>query len=269
MIADSFLAYREVHATMLSNGDEKPIWMTETSWRTTSATCSEGTWAGKKPEGVSLEQQARDLTEAYHCMNEDPYLTVALWFPLLDERGIVSGLLRPDGSRKPAFNAMRNYVVSGDQLSEQCGVFTGPRIHVLTPANNVRYSGPLPIHALAEDSIGVYRIIFKIDGKVIRSFGGHSGSPPALSAVLEWQGAKHIRVGRHTLTFVSYDKQLNTAETSITIVHLPKGSSSPSHSHASGAGAGAGTGSPGGASRHGKSKSAHHSRKHRHHRRHH
>ncbi len=53
MIPDSFLAYREVHATMLANGDDKPIWMTETSWRTTRAVCPEGVFAGHKPEGVT------------------------------------------------------------------------------------------------------------------------------------------------------------------------------------------------------------------------
>ena len=49
LIADSFLAYREVHAVMLANGDDKPIWMTELSWRTTGATCNEGAWAGRRP----------------------------------------------------------------------------------------------------------------------------------------------------------------------------------------------------------------------------
>ena len=56
---DSFLGYREVHATELANGDDKPIWMTETSWRTTTATCAEGAFAGQKPGGVSEEQQAQ------------------------------------------------------------------------------------------------------------------------------------------------------------------------------------------------------------------
>jgi len=74
MIPDSFLAYREVHAVMLANGDEKPIWMTELSWRTTSAVCPEGAWAGQKPEGVSDEQQAIFLSQAYHCLAENPYV---------------------------------------------------------------------------------------------------------------------------------------------------------------------------------------------------
>ncbi len=84
MIPDSFLAYREVHAVMLANGDDKPIWMTELSWRTTSAVCSEGAWAGQKPEGVSEQQQATFLRQAYHCLAQDPYVQVALWFPLAD-----------------------------------------------------------------------------------------------------------------------------------------------------------------------------------------
>jgi hypothetical protein len=49
LIPDSFLAYREVHAVMLANGDNKPIWMTELSWRTTNATCAEGGWPARLP----------------------------------------------------------------------------------------------------------------------------------------------------------------------------------------------------------------------------
>ncbi len=64
MIPDSFLAYREVHAAMLANGDDKPIWMTEMSWRTSAAVCSEGAWAGQKPAGVSEAAQALYLEQA-------------------------------------------------------------------------------------------------------------------------------------------------------------------------------------------------------------
>jgi hypothetical protein len=135
MIPDSFLAYGEVHATMLANGDDKPIWMTELSWRTTDAVCSEGAFAGQKPEGVSAARQATFLSQAYHCLAQDPYVPVALWFPLQDEHGLLSGLVRADGSRKPSFGAMRAYVQNGDRLTELCGVLAGPRISVLSPAN--------------------------------------------------------------------------------------------------------------------------------------
>jgi hypothetical protein len=230
MIPDSFLAYREVHATMLANGDDKPIWMTEMSWRTTNATCPEGAWAGQKPEGVTPEQQASFLRQAYHCLAQDPYLQVGLWFPLQDEGGLLSGLVRANGERKPSFDAMRSYVQSGDQLKEPCGALSGPRISVLSPANGKSYSGPLPIHVSATSAQGVFRITLKVDGRLIRNYGG-SGYPTSLSGFLQWQGAKHISLGRHTLTFIAYDRERNVAETSVTIYHRPGGTRSTASKH--------------------------------------
>ncbi len=222
LLPDSFLAYREVHAVMLANGDDKPIWMTEMSWRTTEAVCSEGVWAGQKPEGVSEEQQATYLRQAFHCLAEDPYVQVALWYPLEDEGPIVSGLLRADGSRKPSFAAMRAYTHEGDTLGGQCGVFTGPKITVLSPADRTSYSGPLPIDVTATSSVGVFRIRLEYDGKLIRNYDGNF--PTSLSGALEWQGAKHIPYGWHTLTFLAYDKENNVSQTSVLIYHARPGS---------------------------------------------
>jgi hypothetical protein len=218
MVDDSFLAYREVHAVMLANGDDKPIWMTELSWRTTSAICSEGAWAGQKPEGVSEEQQATYLRQAYHCLAEDPYVQVALWFPLEDEGAVLSGLLRANGSRKPSFAAMRAYAHEGDTLHEECGVFTGPKISIASPSNRVRYSGPLPIRVSASSSIGVFRIRLEWNGKLIRNYDGPS-FPDHLYGALDWQGAKHIPYGRITLTFLAYDKERNVSSVSIVVYH--------------------------------------------------
>jgi hypothetical protein len=99
-------------------------------------------------------------------------------------------------------------------------VLSGPRITVLSPANGASYSGPLPIHVFATSPLGVFRITLKIDGKLIRNYGG-SGYPTKLSGFLRWQGAKHIPFGRHTLTFLAYDRERNVAETSVTINHRP------------------------------------------------
>jgi hypothetical protein len=218
MIPDSFLAYREVHAVMLANGDDKPIWMTEMSWRTTSAVCSEGAWAGQKPAGVSDAAQALYLEQAYHCLAGDPYVQVALWFPLQDQGAVTSGLLRADGSRKPSYVAMRDYTHSGDRVKGSCGVFTGPRITVSSPSDHIRYSGPLSIRVSARSSQGVFRIRLEIDGKLIRNYDGKA-DPSYLAGRLTWQGAKHISLGHHTLTFLAYDKERNISRRSITIVH--------------------------------------------------
>jgi hypothetical protein len=218
LIADSFLAYREVHAVMLANGDDKPIWMTELSWRTSNATCAEGAWAGQTAAGVNEEQQATYLKQAYHCMAENPYVQVALWFPLEDEGGVTSGLLRANGSRKPSFGAMQAYAREGDKLKGPCGNFTGPKITVASPANHLRYSGPLPIHVMAKSSAGVFRIRLEWDGKLIRNYDGND-FPTTLFGALDWQGAKHIPYGWITLTFLAYDKENNVSDASIRVYH--------------------------------------------------
>ncbi len=230
MVPDSFLAYREVHATMLANGDDKPIWMTELSWRTTTATCASGAWAGQKPQGVSDAEQATFLSQAYHCLAEDSYVQVALWFALQDEGVVVSGLMRADGSHKPSFAAMRTYARDGDQLGEPCGVFTGPQITVASPADHSSYEGPLPIDVSAKSSQGVYRIKLEIDGRGIRNYGTNA-DPPTLDGVIDWQGAKHISVGWHTLTFIAYDKELNSSSVSLEIYHRALGNGGGGGSH--------------------------------------
>jgi hypothetical protein len=218
MIPDSFLAYREVHDVMLANGDDKPIWMTELSWRTTSAECEEGFWAGRKAQGVTEQQQATYLAQAYNCLAQDPYVQVAIWFPLQDQGADVSGLLRANGSRKPSFAAMQAYAHHGDQLTEQCGDFSGPSIDVSAPADRTTYSGTLPISVSARDPEGVGRITLEIDGKLIRNYT-NQGFPRTLAGALHWHGAAHIRPGRNTLTFIAVDKLRNTSQTSIVIYH--------------------------------------------------
>jgi hypothetical protein len=218
MIPDSFLAYREVHAVMLANGDDKPIWMTELGWASTNATCSAGAWAGQTAAGVSEAQQATYLRQAYHCMAEDPYVQVALWFSLQDEGPSNYGLLRANGSRKPSFAAMQAYARDGDTLTEPCGAFAGPKITVHSPANNTRYSGPLPIAVSATSREGVFRIRLEWDGKLIRNYDG-SGFPTSRFGALDWEGAKHIPYGWFTLTFIAYDKENNVSQTSIRVYH--------------------------------------------------
>jgi hypothetical protein len=190
------------------------------SWRTTGATCTEGAFAGSKAQGVTPDQQATYLSQAYHCLAQDPYVQVALWFPLQDEGADISGLLRADGSRKPAFAAMQDYARHGDQLTEPCGEFSGPRIDVSAPADHASYAGALMIHVSARDSQGVGRITLEIDGKLIRNYTNQA-FPRTLAGALHWHGAQRIRPGRHTLTFIAVDKLRNISHASIVIYHRP------------------------------------------------
>jgi len=222
LIDDSFLAYKEVHAVMLANGDDSPIWMTELGWRTTEAECSEGAWAGQTAEGVSEQQQATFLRQAYNCLAQAPYVQVALWFQLQDQGTSLSGLERANGSHKPSFAAMHSYATEGNTLNEACGNFSGPAIQVSSPSNGLHYSGPLPIDVLASSAAGVFRIRLEIDGQLIRNYDGPQ-YPTSLTGAIDWQHAKHISLGWHKLTILAYDKQRNVSETNIEIYHEAPG----------------------------------------------
>jgi hypothetical protein len=224
---DSFLGYREVHATELANGDDKPLWMTEMSWRTTSAECGEGVFAGMKPEGVSEAKQATYLSEAYHCLDQNSYVKLGLWFPIIDEPTLDSGLLRLNASRKPAYTAMRAYIEHGDRVKGSCGDFSGPKISVETPSKGDRYSGHLWIRVRATDSQGIATIRLLYDGHSIRNFDPFvegKGYPKTVLAQIHWAGARHISLGHHTLEVLAYDKLKNVSRSNISIVHVPEGS---------------------------------------------
>jgi hypothetical protein len=220
---DSFLGYRELHATELANGDDKPIWMTEMSWRTTSATCSEGAFAGQKAAGVNEAQQAEYLDQGFHCMAEDPYVQVALWYPLIDEGAVSSGLLHSDLTPKPAYAAMRSYLQNGDQQTGTCGDFAGPKITLVTPSEGQRYKGKLKIRVVAADPVGIRRVRLFYDGHLVRNwvpFLFTHTYPQSTVAEMRWFGATKIALGRHTLTIVAIDRLENTSSAHLSIVHL-------------------------------------------------
>lgn len=112
----TFPSYRDVHRVMLRHHDRKPIWMTELGWSTTTAPCDAGRWAGRKPGGVSEARQAAFVRRALARLRRTRYVTQAILFRLSDVPGGTPhddfGVLRVDGSRKPAFQAFRAYARS-------------------------------------------------------------------------------------------------------------------------------------------------------------
>jgi hypothetical protein len=231
----SFLGYREVHATMLANGDNKPIWMTELGWNTSSAVCDMGKWAGQKAGGVSLDAQATNLREAYHCLAQDPYVQVGIWFGLQDTSPFGSpiasfGLLDGNLARKPAFAALADYARNGDRLTEPCGAFESPSIRVSYPTANSHYERTLPVTVSASDARGVWRISLYGDGRKIRNFGGLP-APARLSGKMVWFGARLLSRGRHVLKVEAIDTNGNTSTVSIVIWHGPAATKHQPHRH--------------------------------------
>lgn len=219
-----FLGYRELRATMLANGDDKPIWLTEIGWSAAQQTCDSGQWAGQKPAGVSEAQQAQFMREAYQCLAEDPYVQVAMWFNNRDLSGDgkmnnMYGLLRFDGSRRPAYDTFRQISQSGPGLSGPCGDFAVPSVQILSPtAGTVVGTGePLPLKVTTSDK-DVLRIMLEVKGGTkIRSFT-RSGQPMASGTALNltWQGAKRLPFGTHTIVATAIDAQGNKGTSQVT-----------------------------------------------------
>ena len=112
----TFTGYREIRELMVRRGDRrKGIWMTEFGWNTATAaprSCDIGAWKGMKPMGVTESTQARYLRAAFRCLARDRYVKAAFWFSTQDISnrkvfGQQLGLLRRNGSRKPAARAFR------------------------------------------------------------------------------------------------------------------------------------------------------------------
>jgi hypothetical protein len=102
----SFSSYREVREVMLANGDDKPLWFTEFGWSTNTAT-----W------GVSTTEQAEYLTRALRCVEQDPYVEVAIWYLYRNHYWAKNantwedqlGLVYTNFSPKPAYDAFKSY----------------------------------------------------------------------------------------------------------------------------------------------------------------
>jgi hypothetical protein len=223
----TFLGFRTVHDVMVANGDAaKPIWMTELGWTTTTSTCSRGMWAGQKASGVSEAAQAANLKEAYHCLAGYPYVEAGLWFTLRDTTVHSDelnhyGLTRTDSSHKPSWDAFHSVATQGDQLSGACGDFDPPSLTIKSPATSEQYVQVLTISAVATDATAVGRITFQADGNEIRNFTGTAvGSGKTVT--LEWQGAKNLAFGPHTITAIALDPQGNTITKSVQVTRVKK-----------------------------------------------
>ncbi|WP_299448146.1 cellulase family glycosylhydrolase [uncultured Phycicoccus sp.] len=94
---------------MRANGDSSPVWLTEFGWATHE------NWDGVENwnRGVTEAAQAQRLTDMFALVADQyPQVTGMFWYTIKDtDLGNIQqdsyGLLRKDGTRKPAFEALR------------------------------------------------------------------------------------------------------------------------------------------------------------------
>lgn len=227
----TFLGYREVRQTLLAHGADKPIWMTELGWSSTQPStqlCASGKFAGQKPSGVTESQQATFLKAAYHCLALDPYVPVALWFTYKDDAGAQTeelrhyGLLSSNGSPKPAWAAFQEVAKAPNAdltPGAPCGDFDAPAIKVFAPAAKQQFTGSLLIRASASDGggSGLGRITFRADGAQQEIINFTSGLADDKPVQLDWQRAKNLALGKHTITVEAIDMNGNVASQAIEV----------------------------------------------------
>ncbi|HET6510381.1 MAG TPA: hypothetical protein VFG42_26540 [Baekduia sp.] len=227
----TFLGYRTVHDTMVAHGDgNKPIWMTELGWSSTGGSlnsCTRGQWAGQKPSGVSEAAQAAYLTKAYACLANDPYLGLADWFTMRDTTDHPVdelnhyGLLRTDGSAKPALGAFKAVAAAGGGSAGPCGDFDAPSIRVVKPTPGQQFVDKLDLSAAATDTgVGLARITFSYDadGDVRNFTDGLANDVPV--GLAPWQGSGKLGLGPHTIVVTALDKNGNASTVQIPVVKV-------------------------------------------------
>jgi hypothetical protein len=230
----SFLGFSTVHSVMAANGDgAKPIYLTEFGWSTTTATCDSGASSGKKVGGVSEKTQALYLQQSYHCLAQPQYsyVAAAMWFDMVDfapQNNIFDryGLLSTSLQAKPSFAAFAKEA-SGDPLSGSCGNFAGPTLHLENPRNGEHYSGRLMLSVTATvngkapgDKIS--QIALQEDGKTILNFNRIDAhyADGQLSGAINWEGARSLAPGPHTITAVATNANGVKSTVTVTVIHV-------------------------------------------------
>jgi hypothetical protein len=223
----SFTGYREVRQSMLNHGDDKPVWMTELGWATTSAVCTSGARAGTKAGGVTQAEQAGFLAKAYGCLANDPWVEQAAWFNLHDlqtgstDAALNLGLITDGFTRKPAFAAFQNAAAA---TPIACGgaMDSGvPQITVNSPTDGQLYVSTLPIDVTATDDQGVTDIDVVVDGKEVPLKTNRSGTGAYIK--YDWGGAKNLAYGPHTVVITASDEAKNVGRVTSKVVHVGGG----------------------------------------------
>jgi hypothetical protein len=219
----AFTGYREVRETMLANGDDKPIWMTELGWSTTSIRCPANR---RRRAGVTPAVQAAYLSRAYACLAADPYVEKGTWFSLNDfgpddSIGTRFGLLSFGGARRPAFAAFRRAArVAPDR---RCGLRTDrvpPTLTLSAPRDGQLRSGDLYYRAGASDAGGLRTLALFVDGRRVRV---------TARRLLRgrWTGWRRLAYGPHVVRFQAVDRALNATSRTVTVTRVPYGQGEP------------------------------------------
>jgi hypothetical protein len=257
----SFLGYKELLKVLAAHGvktassrdvaGQVKIWFDEIGWAVDQALngvapgshvgnnrattrdlpCDQGVWANQKAGGVSEDQQALYLAQAYHCIANDPNIAAALWFSFQDLSPDNTpnnrfGLITSDGTQRKAFATFAGLTRNGDQLTnDQCGNFDGPKISVLELGDpqgknltSGKYHKKLHVKVEADDAATVGRITLLLDGHKVRNFTKPQG--PSMTGTIDINSAKNLANGPHKLTIIAKNMAGNITQVDVTVTKV-------------------------------------------------
>lgn len=218
---NSTTGYRELVHMMRALGITAPVIAdTGAGWSTTPALCDRGASKDRKPGGVSEADQSRFSRDFLGCAEQDPELRYVFFFSLYDlsSQGTWDhrmGLRRLDGSPKPAYGDLAATLGAPGAPAYSPGGFCGgyvdhtaPGVTLTTTApvvdGRAYYAGALPLAAKGTDAHPIVDVDLFADGKEIPTTTKDG------AVALDWQGAKQLSLGNHTITATARDEAGNT-----------------------------------------------------------
>ncbi|HEX6389478.1 MAG TPA: Ig-like domain-containing protein [Solirubrobacteraceae bacterium] len=232
----TFVGFLEVLEVLKAHGvPDMPVLMDEMGASSTggdATSCTRGSYAGKKPSGVSELEQADILTRQYQCLANYPQIISGDWFRLDDAKHETIdefnhyGLFRTDGSAKPALAAFLAIAATGGGIPAPCADLSPPAVRILSPAPGEKFEGQLDIRASANDAggVGLARIsLFSGDAAdLIRNFTTGLGDDVPVK-LTPWYGSDELPVGRHTLRVSARDKNGNVGTATVDVEKVAPG----------------------------------------------
>lgn len=223
--ATSTTAYRELIHLLKARGLNPTVADTAAGWSTSPGLCNTPGIAADKKGGVTEEKQAQYLREYFGCIQKDPELKYAFLFSLYDidttdkwDHRMGLRTAPPTLGAKDAFGAMKTLFTAGSPpaVDNSCGGYVdhkAPTVTLTTSSPVVGgvplFSGPLQIAARGADEYPIIDIDLFADGKEIATTTKDG------AVTMEWQGAKQLSNGEHTITATSKDEAGNVSQRAV------------------------------------------------------
>ncbi len=141
---------RSIHEVHVANGDSKPLWLDEFGW----SSCWPRYRIQQEQACVTPQTQALNIANTFRALARTPYVAAEVLYQLEGSTSENFGALNENGSRKPAFAALRR-------------VFTSPFGRVSPITLNLKRQGN---HVLAAGSgpVGDYMELEAFKGSALR-----------------------------------------------------------------------------------------------------